>query len=418
MKGFCNIRTLTWFVLSALLLGGCFRDEVPPNQFVSDFEMHFSYGEFGNGRPFSTPLSVLMTNTTEQLGYSFESDENGIVAVRGVMPGQYTVTVSGSLTAKEAESIDIDTKGEPLYLSGFISGMVLHLGAAPQLPETELIAVSASPVIFKELYYAGSTTPNNGSYRNDTFFSIYNNSSKPQDIGKLYIGMNEFYGGLGESGPLWPGEKAGNYTHVYLKSVWKIVAEGKSFVMQPGQTAVIATMAAPHNKDAAYNLNSPVDLSGADFEAYVNDPENKYPDFDATNMEMAFWPDYGYLWRPSVFGQGMVLLEASAEEFAAFEKVTLPETFQDPFEDEEYWNCLKVPYDNVVDAVDLIQNETATETKRFSPKLDAGFATVARTYAGLSVRRKSLPSTDGRVRLQDTNNSTADFEINEKPLSE
>ena len=405
-------------MLSALLLGGCFRDEVPPNQFVSDFEMHFSYGEFGNGRPFSTPLSVLMTNTTEQLGYSFESDENGIVAVRGVMPGQYTVTVSGSLTAKESESIDIDTKGEPLYLSGFISGMVLHLGAAPQLPETELIAVSASPVIFKELYYAGSTTPNNGSYRNDTFFSIYNNSSKPQDIGKLYIGMNEFYGGLGESGPLWPGEKAGNYTHVYLKSVWKIVAEGKSFVMQPGQTAVIATMAAPHNKDAAYNLNSPVDLSGADFEAYVNDPENKYPDFDATNMEMAFWPDYGYLWRPSVFGQGMVLLEASAEEFAAFEKVTLPETFQDPFEDEEYWNCLKVPYDNVVDAVDLIQNETATETKRFSPKLDAGFATVARTYAGLSVRRKSLPSTDGRVRLQDTNNSTADFEINEKPLSE
>lgn len=418
MKGFCNIRTLTWLVLSALLLGGCFRDEVPSSQFVSDFEMHFSYGEFGNGRPFSTPLSVLMTNTTEQLGYSFESGTDGVVDVSRIMPGQYTVTVSGSLTAEEAESVDIDTKGEPLYLSGFISGMGLHLGAAPQLPETKLIAVSASPVIFKELYYAGSTTPNNGSYRNDTFFSIYNNSSKPQDIGKLYIGMNEFYGGFGESGPLWPGEKAGNYTHVYLKSVWKIVAEGKSFVMQPGQTAVIATMAAPHNKDAAYNLNSPVDLSGADFEAYVNDPENKYPDFDATNMEMAFWPDYGYLWRPSVFGQGMVLLEASTEEFAAFEKVTLPETFQDPFEDDEYWNCLKVPYDNVVDAVDLIQNETATGTKRFSPKLDAGFATVARIYAGLSVRRKSLPSTDGRVRLQDTNNSTADFEINEKPLSE
>lgn len=405
-------------MLSALLLGGCFRDEVPPSQFVSDFEMHFSYGEFGNGRLFSTPLSVLMTNTTEQLGYSFESGTDGVVAVSRIMPGQYTVTVSGSLTAAEAESVNIDTKGEPLYLSGFISGMGLHLGVVPQLPETKLIAVSSNPVIFKELYYAGSTTPNNGSYRNDTFFSIYNNSSKPQDIGKLYIGMNEFYGGLGESGPLWPGEKAGNYTHVYLKSVWKIVAEGKSFVMQPGQTAVIATMAAPHNKDAAYNLNSPVDLSGADFEAYVNDPENKYPDFDATNMEMAFWPDYGYLWRPSVFGQGMVLLEASAEEFAAFEKVTLPETFQDPFEDEEYWNCLKVPYNNVVDAVDLIQNETATGTKRLSPKLDAGFATVARIYAGLSVRRKSLPSTDGRVRLQDTNNSTADFEINEKPLSE
>mgnify|MGYP002515771631 FL=1 len=405
-------------VMSALPLGGCFRDEVPSSQFVSDFEMRFSYGEFGNGRPFSTPLSVLMTNTTEQFSYSLESGADGVVAVSGIMPGQYTVTVSGSLTAEEAASVGTDTDGEPLYLSGFISGLGLHLEAAPQLPETRLIAASASPVIFKELYYSGSTTPNNGSYRNDTFFSIYNNSSKPQDIGNLYIGMNEFYGGLGEAGPLWPGEEAGNYTHAYLKSVWKIVAGGKPFVMQPGQTAVIATMAAPHNKDAAYNLNSPVDLSGADFEAYVNDPENKYPDFGAANMEMSFWPDYGYLWRPSVFGQGMVLLKATPEEFASFERVTLPETFQDPFEDEEYWNCLKVPYDHVVDAVDLIQNETATGTKRFSPVLDAGFATVARTYAGLSVRRKVLSSTDGRVRLQDTNNSTADFEINEKPLSE
>ena len=102
---------LTWFVLSALLLGGCFRDEVPSSQFVSDFEMHFSYGEFGNGRPFSTPLSVLMTNTTEQLGYSFESGTDGVVAVSRIMPGQYTVTVSGSLTAKEGNRSILTRRG-------------------------------------------------------------------------------------------------------------------------------------------------------------------------------------------------------------------------------------------------------------------------------------------------------------------
>ena len=401
-----------------LTLGSCWKDSLPASQFIDDFEFHFSFGDFGKGRNFTNPLNVLMTNTTEQFSYRFESAVDGTVAVSGIMPGQYTVTVSGSLTAEEAASVGTDTDGEPLYLSGFISGLGLHIGTAPEIHVAELIAVSSSPIIFKELYYAGSTTPNNGTYRNDTFFSIYNNSSKPQDIGDLYIGMNEFYGGLGEAGPLWPGEETGNYTNVYLKSVWKIVSGGKSFVMQPGQTAVIATMAAPHNKDAAYNLNSPVDLSEADFEAYVDDPENKYPDLDAANMEMAFWPDYGYLWRPSVFGQGMVLIEASAEEFAGFEKVTLPETFQDPFEDEEYWNCLKVPYDFVVDAVDLIQNETATNTKRFSPVLDSGFATTGAIYKGLSVRRKSLISTDGRTRLQDTNNSTEDFVINAKPLSE
>lgn len=401
-----------------LVLEGCWKDSSPESQFVDDFEFHFSFGDFGKGRNFSNPLNVLMTNTTEQFSYRFGSTVDGTVRVNGIMPGQYTVTVSGSLTAEEAASVGTDTDGEPLYLSGFISGLGLHLGTAPELPDNELIAVSASPVVFKELYYSGSATPNNGTYRNDTFFSIYNNSSKPQDIGNLYIGMNEFYGGLGEAGPLWPGEKAGNYTNVYLKSVWKIVAGGKSFVMQPGQTVVIATMAAPHNRDAAYNPSSPVDLSGADFEAYVNDPENKYPDLDAANMEMAFWPDYGYLWRPSVFGQGMVLLSATPEEFASFTEVTLPETFQDKFESEEYWKCLKVPYEYVIDAVDLIQNEMATDTKRFSPVLDAGFATTGVIYQGLSVRRKKLSMADGRTRLQDTNNSTEDFEINAKPLSE
>lgn len=401
-----------------LVLEGCWKDSSPESQFVDDFEFHFSFGDFGKGRNFSNPLNVLMTNTTEQFSYRFGSTVDGTVRVNGIMPGQYTVTVSGSLTAEEAASVGTDTDGEPLYLSGFISGLGLHLGTAPELPDNELIAVSASPVVFKELYYSGSATPNNGTYRNDTFFSIYNNSSKPQDIGNLYIGMNEFYGGLGEAGPLWPGEKAGNYTNVYLKSVWKIVAGGKSFVMQPGQTVVIATMAAPHNRDAAYNPSSPVDLSGADFEAYVNDPENKYPDLDAANMEMAFWPDYGYLWRPSVFGQGMVLLSATPEEFASFTEVTLPETFQDKFESEEYWKCLKVPYEYVIDAVDLIQNEMATDTKRFSPVLDAGFATTGVIYKGLSVRRKKLSMAGGRTRLQDTNNSTEDFEINAKPLSE
>ena len=96
--------------------------------------------------------------------------------------------------------------------------------------------------------------------------------------------MNENYGGLGEAGPLWPGETAGAYKNVYLQSVWKIVEGNGKREVQPGETIVIATMAAPHNKDASYNPASPVDLSNADYEAYVVDPENKYPDLPAPNM--------------------------------------------------------------------------------------------------------------------------------------
>lgn len=385
------------------LLASCWRDSVPDSCYVNDFTLRMVYGEYGKSETFPEPLSVSMTNTTEQYTYGFDSSEDGSVIVKGVMPGHYTITVSGKLGER--------------HLAGFVNSMILTVGEEYEDTEITLFAVASNPVIFKELYYAGSATPTSGTYRNDNFFSIYNNSDSPVDISDLYIGMYENYGGLGEAGPMWPGETQGAYKNVYLKSVWKIIAGNGRYVMQPGQTVVIATMAAPHNKDAQYNPNSPVDLSGADFEAYVQEPENKYPDLPAPNMEMAFWPDYAYLWRSGVFGQGMVLVKASAEEFASFERTVLPETFRDPFESEEYWECLKVPYSRVADAVDLIQNEMATATKRFSPELDAGYASVGKTYCGHSVRRKSIPS-PGRQILQDTNNSTADFEINIKPLAE
>lgn len=118
-----------------------------------------------------------------------------------------------------------------------------------------------------------------------------------------------------------------------------------------------------------------------------------------------------------VFGCGMVLFRATEEEFGSFPTVTLPEEFQDPFEDEQYWLCRKVPVEFVCDAVDIIQNETVTNTKRFSPVLDAGFAATGEIYCGKSIIRKTIQDAEGRILLKDTNNSTEDFEINITPLS-
>lgn len=399
-------KTLKYILIVIMLemACGCWVDKEPASVFVEDFAISLRYEDYGSAIPFPQALKVNLTNTTEQYTYYFESESDGSVNVSSVMSGHYTVVVSGSVN--------------DVQVAGYIGDLVLNLGERTPRVTIDLCKVTPSSVIFKELYYAGSPTPSGGTYRNDNFYSIVNNTSEPKDISRLYVAATEHYGGFGETGPLWPGETVGNYKSVYLKSVWKIVDDNEPYWLAPGATAVIATMAAPHNKDKDYNLSCPVDLSSADFEAYVPDPENKYPDFPARNMKMAFWPDYGYLWRISVFGQGMVLLEASPEQFEAFERVVLPETFWDPFESEEYWHCLKVPNSFVVDAVDLIQNEMVTNTKRFAPELDAGFAALGRTYMGESVVRKVLQVVDGRKVYQDSNNSTVDFVVNSKPLSE
>lgn len=391
-----------------MLLCSCRYDDTPTEIFVEDFSLKVQYGGLQN---FSNRVKADFVNETEQFSYCFESDETGNIAVSGLMPGIYSLSIRGELTAAECHSLGYDYKRASL--SGYASNLRLRLGEKPEIGDLNLFVVPDTPVIFKEIYFAGSHTPTEGNYRNDSFWSIVNNSDEPYDIGKLYIGMCENYGGHNESGPLWPGETLGNYTNVYVQSLWKICP---SRMLSPGEVVVIATMAAPHNKQENYNLASPVDLSKADYEAYIPDPENKYPDLPAPNMTLVFWPDYAYLWRSGVFGQACVLIEAEIEEVEDFETVTLPETFQDPFESEEYWLCKKIPNSFVVDAVDIVANSTATFAKRLSPELDAGFAYIGEIYSGKSIIRKDYLDGD-RTRWRDTNNSTEDFVVNPLPLS-
>jgi len=398
------------------MFSACREDKALDSAFVPSVSVHMKYKIFGDSKPFSTPLSMTLTNTTEQITYQRESDLWGQFALDELLPGEYTISVTGSLTTSEVTEITGENALHGANLIGFRSSVKFILGETPSLNDIDLVMPAQSSLIFKELYYVGSRTPSNGNYRNDNFYTIYNNSDAPVLLNDIYIANTENYGGIGVAGPLWPGETQGEYTHAYIQAAWKIVAGQTPVFVQPGQSITIATMAAPHNQDSQYNLNSPVDLSQADYEAYSTDPSNKYPDFPATNMARTFWPDYGDLWRIGVFGQGMVLIQATEEEFSDFETVSLPEAFQDPFESEEYWLCKKIPVDHVIDAVDLIQNKTATNTKRFPPLLDSGFATVGATYTGSSVIRKVISVKNGMTIYQDSNNSTEDFEVSLKAV--
>lgn len=75
----------------------------------------------------------------------------------------------------------------------------------------------------------------------------------------------------------------------------------------------------------------------------------------------------------------------------------------------------QLPVANVIDAVDAISNENASAFKRLPAALDAGFTFCSGTYVKESVRRKVKTTLNGRRVLQDTNNSTLDFEVLKTP---
>ncbi|MEG1585719.1 MAG: DUF4876 domain-containing protein, partial [Bacteroidales bacterium] len=358
--------------LFLFLAAACRHDEENGSPFLHPISMHLTYDKLGTTIPYSDSPVITLVNNTEQLTSIFTSDAWGNTELKDLLPGEYTVTVSCRISASEMSEITQNPEAKEGSLGGFLNNLRLRQGEENAIQQIQLMVSADNPVIIKEIYYAGSRTPSGMTYRNDGFYSIHNNSPDDIYLNNFYIGAVENFGGLGVSGPLWPDEIPGNYKHVYVMTLWKIVAGTERRVLRSGEDAVIAVMGAPHNKNADYNPASPVDLSGADFEAYVQNTGNTYPDFQAPNMELVFWPAYSYLWRLGVFGQGIVLIQATEEEAAVFETVTLPESFQDPFEDEEYWLCKKIPIRYVVDAVDLIQNRNTTNTKRFPPLLDAG----------------------------------------------
>jgi hypothetical protein len=82
----------------------------------------------------------------------------------------------------------------------------------------------------------------------------------------------------------------------------------------------------------------------------------------------------------------------------------------------------KIPISYVLDAVECINNESYSDAKRVPAVLDAGMTWIGSTYVGLSVARKVLTEDgepvkreNGAIILQDTNNSTDDFERGLQP---
>lgn len=400
-----------------LLFASCKSDDGESSGFLDLANIHIVYKQLGESVKYTNPPKITFTNNTEQIVSAYQCDEMGNASIEKLLPGEYSINVSCVLTSQEVAMVIGNPYSNKGTLTGSLNNFKLRAGEKIDFSSLPIMVSASNQVILKELYYAGSRTPSNMTYRNDGFYTIHNNSLEPVSLSDYYIASVENYGGKGIAGPLWLGEESGNYKNIYAMTIWKIVSGGDNVKLAPGEDAVIAVMGAAHNKNSEYNLSSPVDLSDADFEAYVSSSSNTYPDFKARNMQLIFWPSYSYLWRISVFGQAIVLIKATDDEMKGFETVTLPESFQDPFEDEEYWLCKKIPLKYIMDAVDLAENATSTISKRLPPVLDSGVATVGTTYSGKSVIRKVQSVSDNVIIYQDTNNSSEDFEINEKPLT-
>jgi len=345
-------------------------------------------------------------------GYHYEQEFDGeSVSVSGIIPGIYTISVAGSA---------LDNEGAEYYVAGNQVNIALTSGKTDI--KVTVQGLKVSPLVFKELYFAGSKPPVGFSYFRDQFFEVYNNSSKVQYLDGIYFG-NLYPGTATKILPVWP--EADGIDYVYAERVWKFPGNGTDYPLQPGESAVGAPFAVNHKSDT-YNPNSPVDCSHAEFE--FNMDNTLYPDQKATDMLHVFYNGSaakGTLkqYLISVFGPAYCLFQVpKGENYDPVNNANLHTT--DLSKPKSKTLYAKIPIKYVLDAVECVQNEGMSSGKRVRAVLDAGMTWVGSNYCGQGVARKvslnengdTLRRDNGALIFRDTNNSTDDFERNVTPV--
>ena len=354
-------------------------------------------------------LTIKFDNYDEDLHY--EKPVSGHqVEMNDILPGIYTVNVSGT---------GIDANGNEYYLNGSVVNQAIFQEGS--LLSLTIKGLKISPLVFKEIYYACSRTPLNKPYIYEQFYEVYNNSSSMLYLDGIHF-ANLYPDKSSTNLPLWPEEDGDNY--VYALRVWKFPGNGTDYPLQPGESCVIAQFAVNHQLEI-YNPASPVDNSSADFEFYMDN--TNYTNAPAPDMEHIFYngkAEKGTLkqYLTTVFGGAYVAFQIPEGE--TWDPVNDPNMQTRDLSTTKATLYAKIPIRYVLDAVEAIDNESKTNSKRLPSVLDAGITWVGATYNGLGVCRK--PSLDdngnpiqrenGAYIYQDTNNSADDFERGVTPV--
>ena len=354
-------------------------------------------------------LTIKFDNYDEDLHYEKPVSRHQ-VEMNDILPGIYTVNVSGT---------GIDANGNEYYLNGSVVNQAIFQEGS--LLSLTIKGLKISPLVFKEIYYACSRTPLNKPYIYEQFYEVYNNSSSMLYLDGIHF-ANLYPDKSSTNLPLWPEEDGDNY--VYALRVWKFPGNGTDYPLQPGESCVIAQFAVNHQLEI-YNPASPVDNSSADFEFYMDN--TNYTNAPAPDMEHIFYngkAEKGTLkqYLTTVFGGAYVAFQIPEGE--TWDPVNDPNMQTRDLSTTKATLYAKIPIRYVLDAVEAIDNESKTSSKRLPGVLDAGITWVGATYNGLGVCRKlslddngePLQRENGAYIYQDTNNSTDDFERGVVPV--
>ena len=347
-------------------------------------------------------LDVTFINFAEQIETKATVDENGYIKAQ-IIPGIYNIVIQSIQDYEET--------------SYFVNGLAQNVPFSESIP-TEKVETSQtisitpiikeSPLCFREIFYAGSE----GWYFRDQFYEIYNNSNKVVYLDNLCLAnlVPEY---PTTALPEWPAAD-GVDNYAYAVTMWQIQGDGDDYPLQPGESIVFVQEAADHitNSDGTSVINS---TTSADFECWSGNPQRI--NAEIPDVPYVFWSGNisKMMWLTTVDGSALALYQPGKKlEFGSdYWKEGITTSAQVGGNGQQY---ARLPINDILDAVECIPTSNDMDMKRIPGLLDMGATWVDGYYNGKSVSRKiESYREDGSPIFQDTNNSTADFEVQDNP---
>ena len=345
-------------------------------------------------------LEVVFNNFSEGIETSVNVGSDG-VADAEVIPGIYNITV------RSTQKYD----GKSYILNGLAQNVALteSITSASDKYAISIQPLLGSPLCIREMYYAGSP----GGYFRDQFYEIYNNGEEVVYLDHICLAhlVPEY---ATASLPEWPAED-GVDKYAYAKTLWQIQGDGDDYPLQPGESVVLAQEAADHTQIETWAGFGIVNTTKVEWECWSGNEQRI--NTEGPDLPYVFWSGYinKMQWMTSVDGSAMALYQAGQNLEYGSDYWQEGVTTQHKVGSSQQY--VRIPVGYIYDAVECIPTSADLDMKRIPGILDSGAATVDGYYNGKSVSRKVVDyREDGTPIFQDTNNSTADFEVCDAPM--
>ena len=344
----------------------------------------------------SATLSFKETNTSTV--YNIPNVKTQTVPV-SVAVGSYDISVEGEITYElNGEVLTTNVRG--------IKQSQVVVDATGKIEIQLYVYNEKADFVIKEVFFTGTVTPEGKTYNGDKYVIIHNNSDKVLYADGLAFAESDFL--TTTKREYFPDVMSEAVTSRFIVVV---PGTGTQYPIQPGKSFTIANNAINHLEA---NANS-VDLRNAEFEIDL------IPTINVDNPQVPNTinvSDYLTMHNRGFKAYVLTRLNKTVDVFKT--ENLYKNYYVNSAGNNTYTDSYKLPNAQILDAVNL-SVQASYEWNVTSPSLDMGWSYCGKlasdaTRYGKAVIRKTLSTTpDGRVILQDTNNSTNDFTPEAKP---